>query len=179
VSIMTTVKSAAKIALMGSFVVLAGCSSREGKSGESGNVDSTFQKDRSDIQATLLETAERWRYGDKAVLYDQEFEYAQVQFNYDQYLEIPKIKRIESDTVRAFNVKDVKFFDRDSAHVAVDVVFVGPTADTTHMPQEWTMFYHRGRWIRPTMSTPEGQREFEERRRVADSAAAAEENEKW
>lgn len=178
-NIMTTVKTAARIAFMGALIVLAGCSSRDDKSGKSGNADSIAQNDRREIEATLQETAERWRYGDKAVLYDQEFEYAQVEFNYDQYLEVPKIKRMESDTVRAFDVKDVKFYDRDSAHVAVDVVFVGPAGDTTHMPQQWTMFYHRGRWIRPSLSTPEGQKEFEERRRKADSAAAAEENEKW
>jgi hypothetical protein len=43
----------------------------------------------------------------------------------------------------------------------------------------WTMYYHRGHWIRPSMSGPKTQQEFEERRRKADSAAAAEEKEEW
>lgn len=157
-------------------VWLIGCSSENGKSG---GKSVSPADDRREIETTLDETATRWRYGDKAILYEQEFEYEQVEYTFDKYLEIEKIKRMESDTVRAFAVKNVKFFDRDSAHVSVDVVFVGPKGDTTRYPQKWTMYYHRGRWIRPTMSTLAGQVRFEERRRKADSAAKAEENEVW
>ena len=113
------------------------------------------------------------------ILFEQEFECIQVEYTYDEYLEIGKIKGMESDTVHAFTVNDVQFFDRDSALVSVDVVFVGPAGDTTFYPQEWTMYYHRGHWIRPTLSTPEEQLRFEERRRKADSAARAEEDEVW
>jgi len=156
--------------------LLVGCSSDESQSGGAAR---TYEDDRREIEGTLDETATRWRYGDKAILYEQEFEFVRIEYTYDEYLEIDRIKRMESDTVRAFRVKDVKFFDRDSAQVSVDVVFVGPTKDTTRLPQEWTMYYHKGRWIRPTMSTPAGQAEFEERKRKADSAAAAEEDEEW
>jgi len=157
-------------------VWLIGCSSEKG---QSGNKSVSPADDRREIEATLEETATRWRYGDKAILYDLEFEYVQVEYTFDKYVAIDRIKRMESDTVRAFAVKNVKFFDRDSAKVSVDVVFVGPAGDTTRHPQEWTMFYHRGRWIRPTLSSFTGQLQFEERRRKADSAAKAEENEVW
>jgi hypothetical protein len=157
-------------------VWLIGCSSEKG---QSGNKSVSPADDRREIEATLDETATRWRYGDKAILYEQEFEYVQVEHTFDKYVAIDKIKRMESDTVRAFAVKDVQFFDRDSAQVSVDVVFVGPAGDTTRLPQKWMMFYHRGRWIRPTLSSFTGQLQFEERRRKADSAAKAEENEVW
>ena len=137
------------------------------------------EESRREIATTLEETATRWHYGDKAILYEQEFEYIQVEYTYDKYLEIDQIKNMVSDTVNAFVVKDVRFFEGDSARVQVDVVFVGPAGVETVYPQEWTMFYHRGRWIRPSLSHPTGQIEFEERRRKADSAARAEENEVW
>ncbi len=176
VNIMTISRSYA-FAILVVLVALAwGCSSD--KSASKGGIQN-YDEDRRQIDSTITETAIRWHYGDKVMLYEQEFEYAQIEYTYDKYLEIPKVKKMEADTVNAFVVKDVKFFDRDSAHVSVDVVFVGPTNDTTHLPQEWTMYYHRGHWIRPTMSTLKQQRDFEERRRKADSAAAAEEKEKW
>jgi len=155
---------------------LTGCSSDTQRSdGKSANPED----DRREIAATLEETAVRWRYGDKVVLYEQEFEYVQVESTYDEYLGIGEIKDMESDTVRTFLLKDVRFFDRDSAVVQVDVVFRGPAGVESILPQEWTMFYHRGRWIRPTLSNPARQLQFEERRRKADSAARAEENEVW
>ena len=132
-----------------------------------------------EITSTLEETAGRWRYGDKVVLYEQEFEYLQVEHTYDDYLEIDRIKRMESDTVHSFDIKNIQLFERDSALVSLDVVFVGPTEDTTRMPQEWTMFFHRGRWIRPTLSSLKLQVHFVELVRKADSAAAAEEGEDW
>ena len=162
--------------LLGPILLAWGCSS-EKNGGKSAS--RSYDEDRRQIDSTVAETGVRWHYGDKVVLYEQEFEYIQVEDTYDKYLENPKIKKMEADTVHAFVVKNVNFFDRDSARVDVDVVFVGPKMDTTHYSQVWTMYYHRGRWIRPTISTPTRQKEFEERRRKADSAAAAEENEKW
>lgn len=173
---MTTGKLTVSALILSVAVWFLGCSSEKG---QTGGQSVSPADDRREIEATLEETATRWRYGDKVILYEQEFECLQVEDSFDEYLESDQIRQMSSDTVRAFNVKDVRFFDRDSALVSVDVVFVGPTGDTTLYPQEWTMFYHRGRWIRPTLSTPEEQLRFEERRRKADSAAKAEENEVW
>jgi hypothetical protein len=162
------------------LTVLLGLVACSSDSDEPGTSVATPEQDRLDIEANLAETAGRWRYGDKAVLFDQEFEYLRVEHTYDSYLEIDRIKRMEADTLRAFDIHNIKLFDRDSAVVSLDVVFVGPTEDTTLMPQEWTMYYHRDRWIRPTLSTRQLQAHFDERRRLADSAAAAEEDgEDW
>lgn len=159
------------------LMALAACSS---DTEEPEDAPSIMERDRLEIETSLAEIAGRWRYGDKAVLYENEFEYLQSEHTYDAYLEIARIKRMESDTVVAFQVKDVKFFDRDSAKATIDVVFVGPSLDTTRMPQLWTLFYHQDKWIRPTLSTLENQLVFEERRRKADSAAAVEEDsEDW
>jgi hypothetical protein len=155
---------------------LFGCSS---DTRQSDTKSASPEDDRREIAATLEETAIRWRYGDKVILYEQEFEYVQVEYTYDEYLQIGEIKDMESDTVLTFVMKDVRFFGRDSALVQVDVVFRGPAGVESILPQEWTMFYHRGHWIRPTLSDPVSQLQFEERRRKADSAARTEENEVW
>lgn len=174
VNIMTT----GRMIFLGTLlaILMTGCSS---ESDQPGDAENSFEADRLEIAAILDETAVRWSYGDKAILYDQEFEYLRDENTYDEYLEIDRIKRMESDTVETFEVKNIVFFGRDSAHVSADVVFVGPTEDTTRLAQEWTMFFHRGRWIRPTLSSYAFQLDFEERVRQADSAADAEEEEDW
>lgn len=165
-----------RMAILVLVVCVAGCSSEPDPASQA---PQGMEADRLEIEATLEETAVRWRYGDKVILYEQEFEYIRDERTYDEYLEIDRIKKMESDTVVAFAVKDIQFFDRDSANVMVDVVFVGPSGDTTRLPQNWTMYYHQGHWIRPTLSSLKWQLEFEERVRRADSAAAAEEDEDW
>lgn len=152
----------------------AGCSSDDETATR--RTDANRDADEQQIRAILHKTARRWHYADVAVLYEQEFEYLLNDMTYDEYIDHQKIKNLEADTVEDFVVKDIEFFEGDSAHVAVDVVFVGPTGDTTRLPQSWTMFLHRGRWIRPSLSGPQGQANWENLRREADSAAAAEEN---
>ena len=179
VNIMAICKSIGMMSAVTLTIGLIGCSAQDGDAGKSGESAADYQSDRKEIEATLEETAVRWRYGDKAVLYEQEFEYLLVENTYDDYLGFERIRGMQSDTVEAFAVKDVQFFGRDSALVAVDVVFVGLGGDTTTYPQEWPMYRHRGRWIRPSLSTYQCQIIFEERRRQADSAAAHEEEEDW
>ena len=179
VNIMTIGKLVGVILGLAVACVIAGCSSDDDPADQNNSGAVSVEDDRREIEATLEETAVRWRYGDKAVLYEQEFEYLQIEHTYDDYLELGRIRRMESDTVVTFTVKDVQFFGRDSAQLSVDVVFVGPTLDTTRLPQEWVMYFHKGRWIKPTMSSLKHQIVFEELRRQADSAAAVEEEGNW
>ena len=147
-----------------------GCSSDESSTPKTPDRQADIQQ----IKNVLNETVDRLRYGDKTVLYEQEFDYVKKGLTYDDYLERNEIKRMNVDTVAAFVVKDATFPGGDSALVNVDVVFVGPLGDTTHFPQTWHMHYYDGRWIRPTLSTRQGQDYWAERRRVADSAAETE-----
>ena len=126
------------------------------------------------IQAMFDEARTRWHYGDKAVLYDMEFEYLRQKHTFDEYLEFQQIKYLEADTLYALTVKDVEFFDRDSATATVEAMFIGPTDDTSYFTDLYRVYYYGGRWIHPTASVIEQQLEFENIRRIADSAAAAE-----
>ena len=139
--------------------------------------ESTSVQDSSDvelIQAMFTEVAVRWHHGDKAGLYDLEFEYLQDKYTYDEYLDFRQIQYLEADTLEALTVKDVEFFRRDSATVTAEAVFIGPTGDTSYMTDQYRVYLHRGRWIRPTTGSIDLQMEYEELRRVADSAAEAE-----
>lgn len=134
------------------------------------------KSDEQLIQETLTEAITRWHYGDKAALYDNEFEYLQERFTFDDYLKFGELQ-LDADTVEAINAKKIELFGRDSAIVDAEVVFKGPTGKVTRMRDantKYTLFYHRGRWIRPTVSRPELQRQYEQSRRAADSAADAE-----
>ena len=153
-----------------------------GCSGETDQVDNassvaTAAIDSSDvelIQAMFTEVAMRWHHGDKAVLYDLEFEYLQDKYTFDEYLDFRQIQYLEADTLEALVVKDVEFFGRDSATVTAEAVFIGPTGDTSYYTDKYRVHFHRGRWIRATAGAIDLQMEYEELRRVADSAAEAE-----
>jgi hypothetical protein len=162
-----------------SGLVLFGCSGNGGKSESDADVSSASDSvadsaDIKEIQAMFDEAATRWHYGDKAVLYDLEFEYLQKEYTFDEYLDFRQVRWLEADTLASITVDSVEFFGRDSAYATATAMFVGPGGDTTYMPDTYPVYYHRGRWIHPTVSVIDKQLEFDERKRVADSAAAAE-----
>jgi len=157
--------------------VLLSCSGDQQQSQETAS--QTPPGDREAIQAALTEIQERWRYGDKGVLYENELPYLRDVMTFDEYLERKEIVHLEADSMVAMNAKDIEFFGRDSATVQVDVVFVGPTGDTTHLQHESKFYNYKDTWLRPSISHPSFQGKHDEIRRIADSAAAAEENDKW
>ena len=155
--------------------IIVGCSADP----DGNKPQSSVLSDRELIEVVLDETASRWRLGDKAVLYDMEFSYFKEEFTYDEYLEMKQIKRLKGDTLETFRVNDIEFYEQDSAKVEVDVVFVGPSGDTSHLDNTWMMFFHEGHWIRPSISNVAFELKRIEERRVADSMAALESDEGW
>lgn len=168
--------------LIGLFVFLMSCQSdKSDKSEQTGiAVEEGHEKDIEDIQAMLTEAITRWRYGDKAVLYENEFEYLRYEMTFDEYLKNRVVEIAEADTVVALNVISAIFYDHDSADCDVEIVFRGPAEIETYDTQMYRQYHSSGRWIRPYISRPEKQREFEKNKRIADSAAEAEsEGEDW
>jgi len=58
--------------------------------------------------------------------------------------------------------------------VDAEIEFKGPTGKISHMSDTYKMYFHRGRWIRPTLSNLRMQKAYERSRFEADSAAEAE-----
>ena len=156
--------------------VFVGCSSEEIDQADTGQADLTQrEKDSIQIQETLNEILARWRYGDKSVLYEQEFDYFKFEFSYDDYLDLKQVKDMDADSAWAFNVQGLEFFERDSVAVDIEVVFKGQNDSLSYDYDTYIMYPNNGRWSRPSFSAPKYQREFDEARRIADSAATAEE----
>ena len=141
-----------------------------------GGVDETSEK--KCIGEMLNETITRLRYGDKSALYENEFEYFTDEVNFDDYLKKGEISRAQADTVTFLEVKTIDLFDRDSALVDYTVHFEGPTGQKSYLDHKIVVYYHKGRWIKPTVTVLDLQLGYEEKIRVADSAAAAEAAEK-
>ncbi|RKX25486.1 MAG: hypothetical protein DRP45_05795 [Candidatus Zixiibacteriota bacterium] len=138
------------------------------------------QNDIDEIQEMLTEAITRWRHGDVSVLYDLEFEYFRYETSFDEYVELNQVKYANADTVISITVKDVVFFEQDSADAAVQIMFIGPSWDTTYQHDSYRVYYENDRWIRPYVSHPTLAARFKENRLRADSAAAAEaEGEDW
>lgn len=150
----------------GLFLML-GCSgdNQSGKSDSVAEVNTAGDPDKEQIKAMLYDAIERLHYDDKGGLYDNEFEYLKELYTFDEYLKHQYIRAATADTVESFTVLDINLYDRDSARVRDRVVFVGLKGDTFVIHNEYIVYYHQGRWIKPTISSIYKQKDFEEKKK--------------
>jgi hypothetical protein len=132
------------------------------------------EQDKQTITDLIHEAVIRWSYGDKGALYDLEYDYIQDQYTFDEYLELRQIKYVNADTVLYINVLNIKLFGRDSAIARIEVLFQGPSGKISKDYDNYPLYFHHGRWLRPTVGITVLQDDYDELIRQADSAAAAE-----
>ena len=159
------------------FFGSCGKKSDSGDAGQDATVVSNAKGEPSEekiIEETINEVLTRLRYGDKSGLYENEFEYSNDETNFDEYLGMGQIRVAQADSIAFIEVRHVKFFDHDSAIVNVTVHFEGPTGKKSYLRDKIVIYYHKGRWIKPTVSVIDHQVNYDNMIRVADSAAAAE-----
>lgn len=159
------------------FFGSCGKKSGSGDSGQDANVASNANAELSEekiIEEMLNEVITRLRYGDKSGLYESEFDYFTDETDFDEYLTMGQIRAAQADTINIVEVRDIEFFDRDSAIVEVTVHFEGPTGKKSFFDDKLILYYYKGRWIKPTVTVIDLQMDYEDKIRVADSAAAAE-----
>ena len=132
--------------------------------------------DWNEVAAVVDEVITRLRYGDKSGLYENEFEYLQDAESLDEYLRHGEITWANADGLDSVEITDITFFDRDSAWI--DAVFHVHNADgiSEGTEQRLMAYYHRGRWIKPYMSTIDRQLAYDEQVRQADRDA---EDDSW
>ena len=134
--------------------------------------------DLLEIETLMTDVLIRWSYRDKGGVYDNEFEYMQDRFTFDEYLKQTVIERANGqDSVVGFYVTGGEFFERDSVYIDDVVVFIGVNGNQIDFTTKDRLYYHRDRWIHPYISSIDEQLEYENVIRVADSAAAVEEQE--
>ncbi|MFH1687560.1 MAG: hypothetical protein ABIE70_08570 [bacterium] len=127
--------------------------------------------DAQEIYAVIVDVIERLRYDDKTGLYENEFEYFRNEKTFDDYLLHGEVTWANADSLDHVVVKDITFFDRDSAWIEADFMMQRATGGLAASPIRLPAYYHQGRWIKPYMSRMSLQLEFEEKIRQADQDA--------
>ncbi len=123
------------------------------------------------IEKMLNEGLMRLKYRDKSGLYELEFEYLRDEKTYDEYLTMGEIRWASMDTINHLEVNDVHFYDDDSAWVEATYVFDSPTQGRSETPDEFMVYKHNGRWIKPFVSIIDNQLLYE--KTIEDARKAA------
>jgi uncharacterized protein YihD (DUF1040 family) len=174
----STMKLREMLLIIPCVVLIASCNSKTGSDNVAQNSNSVAGEideasEKKIIDSTLNATIMRLKLGDKSALYENEFEYFTDEVNFDDYLKKGEIQTAQADTITLLEMKNIDLFDHDSALVDLTVHFEGPTGQKSYLDDKIVVYYYKGRWIKPTVTTPGRQLEYEEKIRVADSAAAA------
>ncbi|MFQ5452915.1 MAG: hypothetical protein ACE5D6_01855 [Candidatus Zixiibacteriota bacterium] len=170
-----------KLVLVLSFTLIYGCDSESNRNSQDDLAvgdTSTVQVEmtvRDTIENVLNEAMTRLHYGDKSGLYENEFIYYKNMATFDEYLKTGQMAYAEAESLTFVEIVDLTLFDHDSAEANVTVHFKGASGKEHHLyDQMVTVYYHRSRWIKPSVSVIEQQVEYDNLIRQADSAAAAE-----
>ena len=125
------------------IALAASCSGTSDKDSQS--VGEGEYTDSQLIQFVFNETATRWHYGDKAALYDMEFDFYQKQYTYDDYLKHNFITQLEADTLESLIVLSLQHWGEDSILVNAEAVFVGPTGVKTRFSEgvSYNFYFHQ------------------------------------
>ncbi len=127
-------------------------------------------KDSIEIDKALKTALKRWKYRDKAALYDMEFPYLRDEYTFDEYLEVQRIADASADSLIDQQIKSIQFFrSGDSAYVFEKLWFVGPSGRTWEHGNYERMYKRDGRWIRPTISNFDAQHEADVLNKWTDS----------
>ncbi len=161
-----------------SLLLLPSCGKKNGSSDTAPDTtaaatDTTISEEKA-IEQMLNEVITRLRYGDKSGLYENEFEYFTDEYTFDEYLDMMQVKYARADTIVFVEVRNVTFYDKDSALVDVTVHFEGVTGKKSYLRDKLVLYWHHNRWIKPTVSVIDLELAYEEKIRIADSVAAAE-----
>ena len=124
------------------------------------------------IEANLSEAMERLRYWDNSGLYENEFGYLLDETTFDEYLTFGQITFRNPSTVIGLVVDSLFMFEHDSAEVWVTIDLENPDGTLSSMSEQRLIsYYHRGRWIKPTVSVMKNQAEYDELIRQAEEAS--------
>jgi len=135
-------------------------------------------QDKEEIRAVFDELLARVKAQDFAVLYDQEFIYLREKYSYDEYLTFRQMRNFDFASVKELNPVEFEFKGEDTCIVMLEALFYEPKDGQESATNPTRLFYHQGRWIKPTISGfgngPKLQRDWEYKIFQAESAAAAE-----
>ena len=135
--------------------------------------DTTRAADRAEITAAMTETLWRWKYRDKAALYDMEFPYFHDDYTFDEYYKMQRIFYAYVDSLIDYRITEIAFYESDSAMVYDELTWQTATGDTVVMPNQNLLYNYNGRWYRPTVSNFQEQLQIDDLQRISDSLATS------
>ncbi len=140
-------------------------------------IDSTFSHKelvtvQDTIEAALIDAMERLRNYDNSGLYENEFAYLTDETTFDEYLKFGQIMHHPPGDVIALAVDSLSLFAHDSASVWLTISLEfqdGKVQELTD--QNLIVYYHKNRWIKPTVSVIKFQAEYDDLIRQAEEAS--------
>ncbi len=124
------------------------------------------------IEAALSDAMERLRYYDNSGLYENEFSYLTDESSFDDYLKFGQITQRPQADVTELKVDSLWMYGHDSASVWVSIALEYPGGQVENMTeQELKVYYHKEKWIKPTVSVIKYQLEYDDLIRQADEAS--------
>jgi hypothetical protein len=127
-------------------------------------------KDSIEIDKVIKTGLTRWKYRDKAALYDNEFPYMRDEYTFDDYLELRRVQNAAADSLVGNQILSIQFFKSgDSAYVYQKLWWDGPSGRTHEMGSHERMYKYDGRWIHPMISSVDKQHEADVLNKWTDS----------
>lgn len=115
------------------------------------------------IEANLSEAMERLYHHDNSGLYENEFAYLKDEHNFDSYLTFGQISYRNPMQVSKLVVDSVELYQHDSALAWATIDLQDQTGkNQTLSEQPLIVYYHNGRWIKPTVSVIQNQIPYDE-----------------
>lgn len=121
---------------------------------------------RTEIMTRCIDLFARVKVADYRVMYENEFPYYLDGTDLATYLGNQVFSGANQDTLEAIQVDSIVLQD-DSAVVFLLLEYLGPDSSTYTLQPSFNMWYKMdGRWLKPSFSTPDGQKEYEEEIRI-------------
>lgn len=121
--------------------------------------------DRAAITDRCIDLFTRIKLHDRSAIYENEFPYVKDRMNLQEFLSKPIIANYKSDTLNALQMDSITVWE-DTAYLYVQMEYVHADSSLSVKPLKLRWFKQDSIWIKPSVSTLGGQREFEEEIRI-------------
>jgi len=153
------------------LLFFVGCGSGEQAKKEPVAPKEPINTDEMALRATLTESFDRIKEGDKTVMYENEFSYYHLEVSLSQYLELKAVRGYGADSLIGIEIDSVTFTG-DSARAHFRVKYESADGSIKEQPANIKMYRDAGRWVRPYLSKWDKERDYLEQKRIYDSVTA-------
>lgn len=127
--------------------------------------EKALDPDRQEIMTRCVDLFARIKVSDFRILYENEFPYLQDRVDLAEYMSAQVFTKPAPDSLEGIQMDSIKVWD-DSAYYFLQLEYV--RSDSTYLtyPVRNRWYKMDGRWFKPTLSSMDKQKEYEEEVRV-------------